>query len=123
MWKIKLGFYCLLASIKPIVKNEALVSPTTFDIIDNIPIVLSHLFKTNTLSHDLAIKLIVNLHDTFTSSLLVRRANKQDEIDTSNNIYLPVLANCSKSLSKEEYLEIFQLITQSLSHKNSCIYC
>lgn len=119
----KIGFFiAFLASIKPIVKNEALVSPTTFDIIDNIPIVLSHLFKTNTLSHDLAIKLIVNLHDTFTSSLLVRRANKQDEIDTSNNIYLPVLANCSKSLSKEEYLEIFQLITQSLSHKKILVF-
>lgn len=119
----KIGFFiAFLASIKPIVKNEALVSPTTFDIIDNIPIVLSHLFKSNTLSHDLAIKLIVNLHDTFTSSLLVRRANKQDEIDTSNNIYIPVLANCLKSLSKEEYLEIFQLITQSLSHKKILVF-
>ncbi|RCK56475.1 Telomere length regulator protein RIF1 [Candida viswanathii] len=119
----KVGFLtAFLAGIKSITRNESSISATTYDIIDNIPIVLNQLFQKNTLSHDLTIKLIVNLHDTFTSSLLIRRANENDENDTNYNLYLPILANCSKTLSKEQSLEVFNLIIQSLSQKKMLIF-
>ena len=119
----KVGFFAaFLASIKSVTRSESSISATTYDIIDNIPIVLNQLFKKNTLSHDLIIKLIVNLHDTFTSSLLLRRANENDANDTSYNLYLPILENCCKTVSKEETLEVFDLILQSLSQKKVLMF-
>lgn len=101
----KVGFFtAFLASIKSITRSESTISAATYDIIDNIPIVLNQLFKRSALSHDLIIKLIVNLHDTFTSSLLIRRVNENDENDINYNLYLPILENCSKTLSKRRII-------------------
>ncbi|EMG47807.1 RIF1 Telomere length regulator protein RIF1 [Candida maltosa Xu316] len=119
----KVGFLvAFLVSLQPVVKNETTPSTTTCDIVDNLPFVLTQLVENTSLTHTLAIKIIVNLHDTFTSAMLMRKPEDSTSISPDNNIYTSILSNCFKNLAKDETLEVFNLIIESLPPKKTLVF-
>ncbi|EGW35341.1 uncharacterized protein SPAPADRAFT_48346 [Spathaspora passalidarum NRRL Y-27907] len=114
-------FNAFLASIRSITKNEVSVSAATYDIIDNIPVVLGVLFESNKFTYDLALKLVLNLHDTFDPSLLVNRTRYENG-EISTNVYLSLFQNCLPRLTNEESMELFSLIIQSLTSQKVLIF-
>ncbi|KAG7661079.1 RIF1 [[Candida] subhashii] len=112
-----------LGSIRPVTKMEPKVSATTFDIIDNIPVVLDILLSSGSpLSYDMIHKIILNLHDTFDPSLFVHRRNDMEDIDTDSNIYFPLMQSCMPRCSSEETLELLNLIVSSLSEDKVLVF-
>ncbi|KAK6454083.1 RAP1-interacting factor [Scheffersomyces xylosifermentans] len=119
----KLNFFnTFLYSLRMVTKKEIKPSDQTFDIIDNLPIVLEQLFKTSRLSFELAHKMLINLHDTFDPATLVSRSNEPHSFDPSGNIYNLIIENCISNLSTYQIRELIQLITASISDRRVLIF-
>ncbi|KAI3406427.2 RIF1 [Candida oxycetoniae] len=119
----KLAFYVtFLNAIRPVIKREQVPSATTFDIVDNLPIVIKELLDGTNPTYKTVYKIVLTLNDTFEPSLLVRRANAKNDPEGNVNVYLSILKCSIGSLSITEQEEILSLIIRSLKSTKRLIF-
>ncbi|KAI5954784.1 RIF1 [Candida theae] len=108
-------FFSFLSKVRVVVKKEQNPSPITYDLIDNLPLLLQKLLRTQHLSSEALMRIIVAMHDTFNPSLLINRDFGCDGYDNDINVYVPVI-EATNALATEGKATILKLILQSLTH-------
>ncbi|KAI5955845.1 RIF1 [Candida jiufengensis] len=104
--------------IKPITKKENTPSTTTYDLIDNLPLILTQLLKsedTNT-SVGTITNIILELHDTFNPNYLIYRGDGD-----SINIYMSLLDK-NKTISGDDLNYLILLVFRLLETTKVLIF-
>ncbi|KAI5966302.1 RIF1 [Candida pseudojiufengensis] len=106
-----------LNTLSQIVKKERVTSTTTYDLIDNLPLVLSQLLKNHDLICTERIKeIIIELQNTFKTKDLLSRGP-----DENLDVYFTILSN-SKMKFDEESKHIYATILKSLDFTKTLIF-
>ena len=113
-------FISFLNKVKLIVKKEQNISPTTYDFIDNLPLLLKKLLKNQSVSSEALLRILVTMHDTFNPSLLINHDLERPGFDSNINVYMPIVES-TNSLPVEGKGPVFRLILQSLTHTKALV--
>lgn len=117
----KLGLLkSFLNKIKLVVKKEQSPSVTTYDLIDNLPLLLRKLLGTQAVSSEVLVRVIVVMHDVFSPSLLINCDLGSENYDNNLNVYLPIVES-SSALPLEGRMTVIRLILQSLLQTKALI--
>lgn len=116
----KLEFFNnFLNSLKLITKKEIKPSDATQDIIDNLPNVLSVLFKHNKLSYSSIQKLMLNLNDTFDASNLIEKNGTRSN---ATNIYILIINNCLSDMEELQAFDFLESIHLAIRDSKNLIF-
>lgn len=114
----KLEFFSnFLNSLKLITKKEIKPSDATRDIIDNLPNVLSILFKHNKVSYSSLQKLMHNLNDTFDASNLIEKNGSNE-----TNIYILIINNCLNGMEELQAFDFLESIHLAIRDSKNLIF-
>lgn len=105
-----------LNTLKFTTKKEVQPSDSTFDIIENLPMVLQCFFDHNKASYDLIFKMIVNLNDTFGASDLVLLT------DESPGVFETILANSIETLNAQQLNAILSMLYGAIGERKSLVF-
>ncbi|KAI5969159.1 RIF1 [Candida margitis] len=114
-------FTTFLAKLKLVVKKEQKPTATTYDLIDNLSLLLKKLFQKQAMTSETLVRVIVAMHDTFNPYYLVNRDLGREGFDCEVNVYMPVIES-SNPLPIEGRSTILRLILQSLSQTKALIF-
>lgn len=107
---LKLSFFMnFLNCVKFTTKKEIKPSPSTYDIIDNLPFVLNILFKNNIMNYEQVYKIVIGLNDTFGPSNLIGKSNDEGK----SNVFHSIAKNLKDEqhgLKSQEVQDIFGLV-------------